>query len=571
MPQMGTSSFYLCSKINEKASIMTAKQSKKQELDLLQAVEKIVELAKDSQLSKDFFRKAGKYIKYLSEALDLTKEQSVMMSLFIDNSEDSSISISDFGTFLGCRTTRIIRFMNDIDVLEKRGLIICCRDRRGRSYRVPMKVIEAFQHNELYKPDDLSGLSCAELFAELEDIFDMRKNDELTEKGVCEKIRELFTNNPNLIFVEKLKSFNFDVEDELLLILFSHLFVNNNDDNIGYHDLDFLFDKRRWNRIKTSLNAGEHILLSSKMIEYNNDDGFVNRESFRMTMEAKRTLFEELNLSFLNTSQKKAGLLKTDDIAIKKLYYDDEVKKQVSELTQLLSDDNYQEIRNRLKESGFRCGFTCLFYGLPGTGKTETVLQLAKETGRDIMQVNISEIKSMWVGESEKNIKALFDNYRNKVKECALTPILLFNEADAIISKRQEGAERAVDKMENTIQNIILQEMESLDGILIATTNLAQNMDKAFERRFLYKINFTKPTLEARISIWHEMIPTLSKDDTRMLATKYDFSGGQIENIARHYTIDSILHGKGDNALETLTLHCDNERIEKKTNKKIGF
>lgn len=571
MPQMGTSSFYLCSKINEKASIMTAKQSKKQELDLLQAVEKIVELAKDSQLSKDFFRKAGKYIKYLSEALDLTKEQSVMMSLFIDNSEDSSISISDFGTFLGCRTTRIIRFMNDIDVLEKRGLIICCRDRRGRSYRVPMKVIEAFQHNELYKPDDLSGLSCAELFAELEDIFDMRKNDELTEKGVCEKIRELFTNNPNLIFVEKLKSFNFDVEDELLLILFSHLFVNNSDDNIGYHDLDFLFDKRRWNRIKSSLNAGEHILLSAKMIEYNNDDGFVNRESFRMTMEAKRTLFEELNLSSLNTNQKKAGLLKADDIAIKKLYYDEEVRKQVSELTQLLNDDHYQEIRNRLKESGFRCGFTCLFYGMPGTGKTETVLQLAKETGRDIMQVNISEIKSMWVGESEKNIKALFDNYRNKVRESKLTPILLFNEADAIIGKRQEGAERAVDKMENSIQNIILQEMETLDGILIATTNLAQNMDKAFERRFLYKIRFTKPTIEARMSIWREMIPTLSEADTHALAVKYDFSGGQIENIARHYAIDNILHGSSSNVLETLSIHCDNERLEKKEQRKIGF
>lgn len=571
MPQIGTSSFYLCSKINEKASIMTAKQSKKQELDLLQAVEKIVELAKDSQLSKDFFRKAGKYIKYLSEALDLTKEQSVMMSLFIDNSEDSSISISDFGTFLGCRTTRIIRFMNDIDVLEKRGLIICCRDRRGRSYRVPMKVIEAFQHNELYKPEDLSGLSCAELFAELEDIFDMRKNDELTEKGVCEKIRELFTNNPNLIFVEKLKSFNLDVEDELLLVLFSHLFVNNSDDNIGYHDLDFLFDKRRWNRIKSSLNSGDHILLSTKMIEYNNDDGFVNRESFRMTMEAKRTLFEELNLSSLNTNQKKAGLLKTNDIAKKKLYYDEEVRNQVSELTQLLTDDHYQEIRNRLKESGFRCGFTCLFYGMPGTGKTETVLQLAKETGRDIMQVNISEIKSMWVGESEKNIKALFDNYRNKVKECKLTPILLFNEADAIIGKRQEGAERAVDKMENSIQNIILQEMETLDGILIATTNLAQNMDKAFERRFLYKIKFTKPTIEARMSIWREMIPTLLEADIHALAVKYDFSGGQIENIARHYAIDNILHGSSSNVLETLSIHCDNERLEKKEQRKIGF
>ena len=550
---------------------MTAKQSKRQELDLLQAVEEIVELAKDSHLSKDFFRKADKYIKYLSEVLDLTKEQSVMMSLFIDNSEDSSISISDFGTFLGCRTTRIIRFMNDIDVLEKRGLIICCRDRRGRSYRVPIKVIEAFQHNELYKPEDLSGLSCAELFAELEDIFEMRKNDELTEKGIGEKIRELFTNNPKLIFVEKLKSFNLDVEDELLLVLFSHLFVNNSDDNIGYHDLDFLFDKRRWNRIKSSLNSGDHILLSTKMIEYNNDDGFVNRESFRMTMEAKRTLFEELNLSSLNTNQKKAGLLKTNDIAKKKLYYDEEVRKQVAELTQLLTDDHYQEIRNRLKESGFRCGFTCLFYGMPGTGKTETVLQLAKETGRDIMQVNISEIKSMWVGESEKNIKALFDNYRNKVKECKSTPILLFNEADAIIGKRQEGAERAVDKMENSIQNIILQEMETLDGILIATTNLAQNMDKAFERRFLYKIKFTKPTIEARMSIWREMIPALSEADIHALAVKYDFSGGQIENIARHYAIDNILHGSSSNVLETLSIHCDNERLEKKEQRKIGF
>ena len=237
----------------------------------------------------------------------------------------------------------------------------------------------------------------------------------------------------------------------------------------------------------------------------------------------------------------------------------------------MLDDSQYQLIRSRLKESGFRCGFTCLFYGEPGTGKTETVLQLARKTGRDIMQVNISEIKSMWVGESEKNIKQIFDTYRKKVEEFKITPILLFNEADAIIGKRKEGAERAVDKMENTIQNIILQEMETLDGILIATTNLAQNMDKAFERRFLYKIHFTKPTLEARASIWHEMIPVLSEDESRSLASKYDFSGGQIENIARHYTIDSILHGTSENVLETLSRHCDNERLDSKGHRTIGF
>lgn len=125
------------------------------------------------------------------------------------------------------------------------------------------------------------------------------------------------------------------------------------------------------------------------------------------------------------------------------------------------------------------------FYGTPGTGKTETVLQIARKTGRDLIQVNVSEVKSMWVGESEKNIKGIFDDYKQKVKQSVKAPILLFNEADAIIGKRQVGAERAVEKMENSIQNIILQEIEQLDGILIATTNLAENMDKAFERRFL--------------------------------------------------------------------------------------
>ena len=212
-----------------------------------------------------------------------------------------------------------------------------------------------------------------------------------------------------------------------------------------------------------------------------------------------------------------------------------------------------------------------MFYGAPGTGKTETVMQLARQTGRDIMQVNISEIKSMWVGESEKNIKSVFDQYRRKVEKASVAPILLFNEADGIIGKRQEGAERAVEKMENSIQNIILQEMENLNGILIATTNLAQNMDMAFERRFLYKIKFNKPSLEARMSIWHEMLPSLSDADVHTLAAKYDFSGGQIENVARHYAIDTVLHGDEPVSLEKLIAHCDGECLEPKESRNIGF
>ena len=541
-------------------------------MDLLTAIEQIVDNAQDSGLSADFYRRTNKYIKYVSERLELTKEQSVMMALFIDNSDDNCISISQFGRFLGCRTTKIIKYMSDIDVLEKKEFVRCHRRDHRISYRVPSEVLEAFKRNEKFVPKDCSGLSCHELFDEIEQLFELRDNKELTFDALAEKMHHLFDLNKQLLYVQKVRSYNFDVEDEMMLILFSHLFVNNSDDNIGLHDLNFLYDeKHTWRSAKAMFEDGDHLLLTEGIVENNNSDGFVDRESFRMTEKAKRELFSELNLTALNKNIKHGDVMKSEEISPKKLFYGEKISAQIAELGKLLEEEQYNKIRSRMKEAGFRCGFACLFYGDPGTGKTETVLQLARQTGRDILQVNVSQIKSMWVGESEKNIKGVFDTYRAKVKESSKAPILLFNEADAIINKRQEGAERAVDKMENSIQNIILQEMETLDGILIATTNLAQNMDKAFERRFLYKIKFEKPTVEARMKMWHEMIPTLQEEDSRALAYKYDFSGGQIENIARHYTIGKILHGDSANVVEELSSYCDNERLETKDRRRIGF
>jgi AAA+ superfamily predicted ATPase len=551
---------------------METKKRTTHKMDLLSAVEKVVELSKGSHLEADFFKKAARPIKFIADKLELTKEQSVMMALFIDNSSDTSIRISDFAEKLECSTTRILRFMKDVDELANRGLVYSCRERKGITYRVPLEVIEAFKQNEKYTPSMHTGLSCSDLFSVISEIMDMRDDNELSTETATTMLQSLLENNKQLLFVQKLKSFKFWEEDELLLLIFSHLFVNNNDDNIGFHDLSFFYDRRhRWNSIKSSLANNTNNLLETKMIEYNNDNGFVNNESFRMTWQAKEQLFSELNLASMNQENDRKNVIKYEGIVEKQLFYDKEVESQVKDLCQLLEESHYRDICSRLEAKGQRTGFTCLFYGAPGTGKTETVLQLARQTGRDIMQVNISEVKSMWVGESEKNIKEIFDKYRTKVEKSTVAPILLFNEADGIIGKRQEGAERAVDKMENSIQNIILQEMENLKGILIATTNLAQNMDKAFERRFLYKIKFVKPSLEARMQIWRAMLPELQDSVIKALAEKYNFSGGQIENVSRHYAIDTVLHGESADSLENLLAHCDGERIEQAECRKIGF
>ena len=150
-----------------------------------------------------------------------------------------------------------------------------------------------------------------------------------------------------------------------------------------------------------------------------------------------------------SSTEKLADVIDPKTLSEKQLFFPKDIQRQVEELGRFLQPENFQKIQERMKEKGFRNGFACLFYGGPGTGKTETVYQLARQTGCSIMVVDVPRIKSKWVGESEKNIKALFDRYREQVKRAKLTPILLFNEADAIIGKRKNGAENAVDKMED--------------------------------------------------------------------------------------------------------------------------
>lgn len=547
---------------------MEAKKEMK-DMNLLEAMEHIVALAKGSELSDEFYNKADEYICFVAEKLQLSKLQSVMLALFVDKSDNRSILASDIAEFLQCTTIQIIKCMNDIDELVHREYIIKRKDDRQLSFRVPIDIVEAFRHNETFIAKPKTNLSTSELMMELEEIFKTRDDKELTYEQTAGKINNLLEANAGLLFVQELKKLNLIDDDKMLLILFCHLLINNEDDEIGFYDIKFLYNSKRWNRIKHSLNINVHPLQRKGLIEFVNDNGMADREAFHLTRKAKRELLSELNFSSM--SQVCKGTIKAKDIVAKQLYYENDTQQQIAELEGLLDEKRYQQIHSRMKEAGFRCGFTCLFYGAPGVGKTETVLQLARKTGRDIIQVNVEQIKSMWVGESEKNIKALFDSYRNQVEMQQLAPILLFNEADAVIGIRHKGAERATDKMENALQNIILQEMERIDGILIATTNLAQNFDKAFERRFLYKVKFNAPSIQTRRHIWQSIMPEISEESARWLASHYNLSGGQIENVARRYAINTILYGPPAEELPTLCKCSENESKETYGISQIGF
>ncbi len=142
-------------------------KEKAKETNLLTAIEQIVEKAKDSHLSKDFVRKVTRHLNYLSAKLELTKEQSLMLALFINKSDSNSIRLSDLGEYTKCSTARLLIYSNDIEALEEREFVRCCRgsyNHKETSYRVPYDVIKAIQHDEKYTPRDNKNLSCQELF-----------------------------------------------------------------------------------------------------------------------------------------------------------------------------------------------------------------------------------------------------------------------------------------------------------------------------------------------------------------------------------------------------------------------
>lgn len=539
--------------------------------DLLSAFELISVASKDSGLSKQFFKKVKSSIDYVCERLSVNEMQAVLLAYFVEHSDDRQIRLIELAEYLKCSKIKIMKNTTDIEDLERRRIIRCSRNEGYDAYRIPKLVVEAFSHNEAYVAERYENLDFWGLFNRLDVLFNEKESSELTFSALSQEVEQLFEDNSHLEFVQRLQQLDYDDDDIILLLFFCHKHVNNHDDMIVGSDYDELYDNRiMCNCVRSALSKGFHILVVDGWLEYTNQNGVADRNTMCLSSKSRIELFGDVKISSDNATD--SSILKCEDMTKKEMFYNDNVVGQVNHLTSLLGLTKFAEVCARLKDKGLRQGFACLFYGSPGTGKTETVYQIARETGRDIMQVNISSIKSCWVGESEKNIKALFDRYRQMVQKSEATPILLFNEADAIIGKRMSTPQRAVDKMENSIQNIILQEIENLEGILIATTNLTQSLDRAFERRFIYKIRFDKPDVMAKQSIWKSMLPEVSDDDALQLASRYDFIGGQIENIARKFMVDSILYGDvpADKVLTELSRHCEAELLVK-PRPQLGF
>lgn len=181
-----------------------------------------------------------------------------------------------------------------------------------------------------------------------------------------------------------------------------------------------------------------------------------------------------------------------------------------------------------------------LFYGAAGTGKTLSAQAIAKALKKQILHFDCSKILSMYVGESEKNVRKIFDTYKDIAQKSKNPPILLLDEADQFLSTRIHSNSGA-EKMHNQMQNIFLEQIERFSGVLIATTNLVESFDKAFSRRFDYKIEFKRPDFAMRVALWEKFLPKTAPYargiNAKALAStlaSYDLSGAQIALVVKN-------------------------------------
>jgi len=533
---------------------------------------------KGEEYSENLLNELDADFQMVSSYMGVTRREAVIFAaiFWLNCNRKDGIDISDISYFLQCDLIDVLSYQSEVEqllykkILKKESNRTNLRMKMMKYYfNVNPQITNAILNNDTMPVITDEPIDIYQFVEAVSNLIDKRKSDNLPTYELFNAVVVLEEDNQNLPMLVQVMKSGMDIEDRTLWYEICDNLINTGRTGLDCALTDIY--KRVYHRLLKSREIIEkkNKLFDLDMIELE-EAGFISDAVIKVTNKGRELFLGEDAALFLKKG-KENMLITPDKIVEKMLYFDENLNKQVDFIRQSLDEGMFINLQHRLETKGLSKGMSVIFYGGPGTGKTESVYQLARQSGRSIMHVDISQSKSMWFGESEKKIKEIFTNYKSLCKSESLKPILLFNEADAIFGKRKDTNASNVAQTENAIQNIILEEMEKLDGILIATTNLNQNLDAAFERRFLFKVKFEKPTVEAKQKIWQSKLEWLSEQYASELAANYSFSGGEIDNIVRKVTMEEVLKGERPGFKE-ITGFCDSEKFTNNAgNKRLGF
>lgn len=539
-----------------------------QKYTLARAFEEVASKMENSKLTDQAFAEVTDATMYIEKKLKVNPAQAFILATMLHN-VGRTMETNDFADFAKVSPIRMMEMQKDFDGLVNKGFVVCVKPTSynywQQSFTLSAGMIQAAKYNKKFTSVSYENLSTQDVLDMIESLLQDCDYNKMSYTQMVEYLDKLIADTQHIEFCKKIKELGMCHTDLVLFLIGVVCLVSKNEDLVSSSDYDDILPSICQKQMVCQFKESRNLLCVDNLMEATDNDF----DTYRLTRKAKNEYLKEFGVeeeedTFHGNEHVINPPIGEDKEALveKTLFYNPAEREQIERLKVLLSHEKFEEVQNRMRAACMRPGFACLFYGGPGTGKTETVIQLARATGREIVQVNMANLRNMYVGETEKNVQRVFDDYKEKLEDSDITPILLFNEADGIFGNRFTGINDSVDQMENTIQNIILQNLETFEGILIATTNLTDNFDKAFERRFIFKIYFEKPKAEVRQQIWMSLLPKLTSDEASILATRYDFTGSMIENVAKRQTIDEVLY-EHPMTVDTIKRLCDEEMMKK--------
>lgn len=474
------------------------------------------------KLLKEVFNKKGldaiEYVEYIKNLID---EGWVVISSFSYKNDDlTTLEILNSSVSLSIAFLKLI---------EKGNLDLVIPE--NKPYNDHLEYLQdQFLRIELY--EKLSNIRTKQTSKRI------KSKIKLIENVIKERIKKTKIELPVQNFIEE-NEFN-EKEELLFLALLKEEYTSSNENAREQHYLLNLISNDEIEKIKNrNLLDDNSKLINEGIFEYDelfNGIGgyskifFINEDILKELIHPKRKhqlehIVKETIFDYIEPNKSLEDVVlpsKTKEL-IKRVLK--QVDKRVLKLLKEWGIKSNEDINSKI-----------LFYGHPGTGKTLTAIAIANELNRPILSLDSSKVLSMYVGESEKNVRKIFDDYYYICDKLKTKPVLLLNEADQFLSTRTTSTFSSADKMHNQMQNIFLEQIEKFDGILIATTNLLETFDKAFSRRFDYKIFFDKPSIKERKKLWQMKLPknALYEEFDLNELIRYELTGAQIEVVIKN-------------------------------------
>ena len=543
---------------------------------LLESITKIYENKEKLMRQPALLIELNNELQLVSKFLDLDQNFAALLSVMICEQLMGEVnSVKKIMKYMGFEPLAIINSYETIKSLKKKGWLSISK-RKFNSFKadeieISKDLLDAVTYNDKSKLVKPAPENLAVALLQIRQFISIAVGDyeldELTET-ICFETEKYTKFNFIHVIMENKKLIA--LEKVMIIWMATEVLVGREEFDLNNIIEIFTQDPAYTFWFKNRISNGKSYLITGGFVVFKRPN-FIDFSAVNIG-DKTNDLLEELHQDS-ETKRKTVRhclLIEPADLSEQKLFFNSESSSNFDKVDHLLLNENYKMLMKKFQDNGMKPCLTMLFHGLPGTGKTELVKQLALKHKRNIYQVDISGIKDMWVGESEKNLKKVFKEYADALKYNKNTPILLFNEADAILGVRT-NVQHAVDQMYNSLQNILLQELEDFKGIFIATTNLINNIDNAFDRRLLFKQKFDLPNASKRFDILQSQFVDFNAEILKKISNDFELSGGQIQNVKRKLMADQILFGNENTPNDLLLDYVQNEIGFRQNKNKIGF